>query len=516
MDDDKKKLSKDGEVKSNLFADIAGLAHDENMDSSDFLKSLTDLIESDEYEEVADEIIGEEDPELLLDEDSPDLDNYYENPLSESDYNNELNYYDEPNLNDELEFANGSDVNEKLEFANDSDVNEELEFADNSDYNENLNSEEFESNNEFNSENDFESEDELKYDNQFSETNPALNAEEISTVENAGDVSDEVSGDEQASMFLNEISTDEISDDFTKEDEDDTDELLENIEGSDVPPPANKRKRMIYNLIMVACILVFVYCVARIGIYYYTGYVYNNEMSDLQDIVGDIATAPVIVTSTDDDIFFPDEQVYASIVGDYNDQISDSWAAKYQTLHDLNSDCIGWLYIPDTNINYPVMYTPEQYDKYLYKDLEGNYLFRGLPFMAEGTLLNESQNYLIYGHNMRDGSAFHDLRYYLEDDWATEHKYCYLNTAYGEGIYELMDVVITKIYTTADTCFKYYKYTGNLTEEEFNTYVSYMGEMSSYDSGFTATYGEELVTLSTCYKIYDDNGRLVVVFKRIQ
>jgi sortase B len=488
MDDDKKKLSKDGEIKSNLFADIAGLAHDENMDSSDFLKSLTDLIESDEYEEVADEIISEEDPEALLDDDSPDFDNYYENPFSKYDYNNELNYNDESNSNEGLDFANDSELDEEPD--DDWDTIEEFEPVNESSVYE----EEIDANNEFNSENNFESEDELSDINQLNEVDSALNAEDE----------------------FDEISDNEGSYDFANESEEDNDELWDEVEDdSESPPPSNKRKRVMYNCIMVACILIFVYCIARIGIYYYTGYVYDNEMSDLQDIVGDIATAPVIVSTTED-IYFPDELIYASTVGDYSTEISDSWASKYQTLHDLNSDCIGWLCIPDTNINYPVMYTPDDYDKYLYTDLEGNYLFRGLPFMAEGTLLNESQNYLIYGHNMRDGSAFHDLRYYLEDDWATEHKYAYLNTAYGEGIYELMDVVITKIYTTADTCFKYYKYTGNLTEEEFNTYVSYMGDMSSYYSGLSASYGEELITLSTCYKVYDDDGRLVVVFKRIQ
>ena len=162
------------------------------------------------------------------------------------------------------------------------------------------------------------------------------------------------------------------------------------------------------------------------------------------------------------------------------------------------------------------MYTPEDYEKYLYKNFEGEYLYRGLPFMAENTLLNKSQNYIIYGHNMNDGTAFANLKMYLDQSWANEHKYCYFNTAYAEGVYELMDVVITKIYNVDDECFKYYKYTGELTEDDFKTYVYYMDQMSKFDTGVDAVWGDQLLSLSTCYRIYDPEGRLVIVFKRIQ
>ena len=119
---------------------------------------------------------------------------------------------------------------------------------------------------------------------------------------------------------------------------------------------------------------------------------------------------------------------------------------------------------------------------------------------------------------MNDGTAFNNLSQYLSYDFgmSEDHKYVYFNTAFSEGIYELMAVVITKVYTVEDECFKYYKYAGELTEDDFNTYVYYMKKMSSYDTGVTAEWGDQLLTLSTCFRVYDPEGRLVVVFRRVQ
>ncbi len=310
-----------------------------------------------------------------------------------------------------------------------------------------------------------------------------------------------------------------IMNDARQEPDEETDKTDEvNVDSQEVNTEAKKKSNLVYNIILVACICVFAYCIIKIGSYFYMSHQYKKGMGELQNIVGSIATDARPIEKTEPDIVFPDELVYASmsVSDNYNNEISDKWATTYKTLTETNSDCMGWIQIPETNINYPVMYAPTQVDKYLYRDFEGKYLYRGLPFLDEQTKLNESQNYIIYGHHMADGTAFHDLVKYLNSGWVDQHQYMYLNTAYGEGIYQVMDVVITKIFLQDDECFKYYKYTGVLNEDEFDTYVYYMNKMSSYNSGITAAYGDQLVSLSTCYRTYDPDGRLVVVFKRIQ
>ena len=321
----------------------------------------------------------------------------------------------------------------------------------------------------------------------------------------------------------------EVKEPDSKEPEDKDKDVKENkIKSEEVPKKKKKKKKSaVYTLMMLICIGVFLYCVGRIGVYYYTHWEYKKSMKKLQNIVGDITKDknpeeinPKVITVTDTDIYFPDELVYATETKKQTeivDEVSDDWKKKYASLYEMNHDCVGWITIPDTQIDYPVMYTPGDYEKYLYKDFEGRYLFRGLPFMAENTLLNKSQNYIIYGHNMNDGTAFNNLRKFRDSKWIEDgHKYCYFNTAFAEGIYEVMAVVITKIYTVEDKCFKYYKYDGELTEDEFNTYVYYMKKLSSYKSDVEAYWGDQLLSLSTCYRVYDPEGRLVVVFKRVQ
>ena len=291
----------------------------------------------------------------------------------------------------------------------------------------------------------------------------------------------------------------------------------ENPEENAEEPKKKKKNGITYYLAMAACLGIFFYCVGKLGYYFWTGHVYKKEMSKLSNVVGDISDDVQIVEQEDVQIYFPDEQIYTSSSANYVDEVSDDWQKKYASLVELNSDCVGWIQIPDTQINYPVMYTPGDYEYYLHRDFDKNYFYRGLPFLADGTQLNVSQNTIIYGHNMNDGTAFGNLRNYVNRDYAMEHQYCYFYTAYNQAVYQLMDVCITKIYTNQDNCFKYYRYTGDLSQEEFETYVYYMDQMSSFDTGVDAVWGDELISLSTCYRVYDkENGRLVLVFKRIQ
>ena len=202
-------------------------------------------------------------------------------------------------------------------------------------------------------------------------------------------------------------------------DEQTTGDIGESTDNHDELPdknPVKKKKNLIYNIILVVSLAVFAYCAYSLGDYFYKHYQYKKGMNKLQEIVGDISanTNNIQVTPAAPkiELKYPDEVVYVkSEAENFSTEISDNWAKTYANLVELNPDCAGWLKIPGTRIDYPVMYTPNQHNKYLYKDFEGKYLYRGLPYMAKGTLLNRSQNYIIYGHHMQDGTAFHDLVY---------------------------------------------------------------------------------------------------------
>ena len=80
-----------------------------------------------------------------------------------------------------------------------------------------------------------------------------------------------------------------------------------------------------------------------------------------------------------------------------------------QALIAENADCIGWLSIDGTNISYPVMHTPSNPQKYLRRNFYGRYSQSGVPFL-DGRCDLQSTNLIIYGHNMKNGTMFSDLK----------------------------------------------------------------------------------------------------------
>ncbi len=126
--------------------------------------------------------------------------------------------------------------------------------------------------------------------------------------------------------------------------------------------------------------------------------------------------------------------------------------------HDLtalaaeNSDCVGWLTIPDTGIDYPVMHTPDTPEHYLRRDFYGEPASAGTPFLDGRNLAEaENQNLILYGHNMMDGSMFKPLMNYLEPNFRETHKDIFLEIDGRQYHYEVLAVVETSVKSTLYT-----------------------------------------------------------------
>ena len=117
-----------------------------------------------------------------------------------------------------------------------------------------------------------------------------------------------------------------------------------------------------------------------------------------------------------------------------------------KALFNQNSDCVGWIYIPGTSVNYPVMHTPANPQKYLRRDFYGNYSQSGVPFLDARCDL-ESTDLIIYGHNMRNGTMFSELKNYANVAFRKAHPIIEFETA--NGIYKF-NVIDVKITDTAD------------------------------------------------------------------
>ena len=190
---------------------------------------------------------------------------------------------------------------------------------------------------------------------------------------------------------------------------------------------------------------------------------------------------------------------------------------KYADLYLANSDIIGWVTIEGTKVDYPVMQTQSDPEYYLHRGFDKEYAASGVPFMdAASDIFVPTSNFLIYGHNMKNGTMFHDLLKYEDRDFYEEHPTFKFDTIYkgGQGTYEVIAAGYTRIYPQDSGKFKYYQYPAITTESEFYEYLKGVRSLSAYDTGVTAEYGDQLVTLSTCAYHVDD-GRFIVVGKRI-
>ncbi len=189
-------------------------------------------------------------------------------------------------------------------------------------------------------------------------------------------------------------------------------------------------------------------------------------------------------------------------------------SAKFAALRDQNSDFIGWISIEDTKLDFPVMYAPNNKDFYLRHDFNKEYSVYGVPYLDEKTTLganDQSENLVIYGHNMKTGTIFGCLTGYKEAGYYQQHPYVQFDTVYGDGTYEVFAAF--SIDVAADTSFVYNQYV-DMDEDTYDTYVEEVISRSDVDTGIRPVYGEQLLTLSTC-EYSSDNGRYVVVARRV-
>lgn len=184
-------------------------------------------------------------------------------------------------------------------------------------------------------------------------------------------------------------------------------------------------------------------------------------------------------------------------------------------LYRRNSDLVGWVCVEDTNINYPVMQTVDNPNFYLKHGFDKEYTDYGCPYVQEDCDVQApSDNIVIYGHNMKNGSMFADLEKFKSEDFWKKHKTVTFNTLTEKCEYEIVAVFKTVVYTDSPDSFKFYRFTNSQSPEEFAAFIEKCKELSLYDTGVSAEYGDKLITLSTC-EYSHTNGRLVVVAKKI-
>ena len=188
---------------------------------------------------------------------------------------------------------------------------------------------------------------------------------------------------------------------------------------------------------------------------------------------------------------------------------------EYAELYEQNNDMVGWISIPDTKINYPVMQSVDEPNFYLKHGFDKDYTDYGCPYVGEICDVNKpSDNLIIYGHHMKNGSMFSDLEKFKSKGFWEEHKTFSFDTLTEKQTYEVVAIFKTVVYTGSDNEFRYYQFSDAETPEQFDEYIQKVKEKALYDTGVSAEYGDKLITLSTC-EYSNKNGRLVLVAKKV-
>ncbi len=257
-----------------------------------------------------------------------------------------------------------------------------------------------------------------------------------------------------------------------------------------------KRK---YQLIRGALLLIMVVCLIPVVQAYFQSMKHQKQQKEIKMYLVEDGTEN-LETNTDMVRAEENEGVHRDILG------------KYKNIYNENQDLAGWLTIEGTDIDYPVMQCEDD-DFYLSHNFYRETDKYGCLYVKSMADLNTpGTNFIIYGHNMKDGSMFGGLDQYQNEDFYQEHTHIFFDTLYEERIYEVMAVFSFQLYREEQS-FQYYKFYQADTEAEFMDFYENIHRLALYDTGVTASFGDTFLTLSTCADKGVDR-RFVVVAKR--
>lgn len=187
-------------------------------------------------------------------------------------------------------------------------------------------------------------------------------------------------------------------------------------------------------------------------------------------------------------------------------------------LYAQNNDLAAWIKIDGTIIDYPVMYTPNDGEFYLYRtfEKEEDPTKQGCVFIDEHCSVDpRGTNLLLHGHNMRKGTMFHSLIEYENEEYYRQHPRIQFTTLYDQEEYEIVYAFHSRVYDQDDDVFKYYRFYQANTPEEFQAFVDGCRALSFYDTGIEPVFGDEFLTMNTCeYSV--ENGRMVIVARKVR
>lgn len=194
--------------------------------------------------------------------------------------------------------------------------------------------------------------------------------------------------------------------------------------------------------------------------------------------------------------------------------IDDVLKEQYERIKEINKDAVGWIQIPGTNIDYPVLQAKDN-EYYLKRNILRKWINNGSIFADYRNNLdmkdkNRARNIIVYGHNMRDDSMFAQLTRYKKKDFFNKNRTIYFDIMGKHYQWEVFSVYITDLnfnYLVAEFS----------SDEEFKQYLNAITEKSIHKAKAELTHKDMILTLSTCsYDLKPEEARFVVHAKLVK
>lgn len=276
---------------------------------------------------------------------------------------------------------------------------------------------------------------------------------------------------------------------------------------------SGKRTAMMWNIVMLVAVVVLAVSLWQLsGIilgYHKANSIYDDIASHMEQ---DTVPVPVPEKESKPETSTPEKSESAgeTEAGKATEATEAAFVLTvpdFTYLQGINSDVIGWIQIPGTKINYPIVQGSDN-EYYLTHTFSGEENSSGAIFMdAEIRDGFDDKNPIIHGHNLKSGAMFSRLNRYSRKSFWDANRYIYITTPDGLAIYQVFSAY------TADPDADIYWY-GFGSNEEFQEYLDRILSYSIFDAGISVTKEDRIVTLSTCTN--DTTQRFVVHAKRIQ
>ena len=283
-------------------------------------------------------------------------------------------------------------------------------------------------------------------------------------------------------------------------------------------------KKALYWILIAVFSVVFIVSAVIVGKYMIASHQYKQEMSDIQQLHSVPVTRPapslrlptidVVNPTLTPNPTGPDGTEPPFRPTQPDGTTASGMLPEMEELYALNNDVVGYIYVPGTNINYPVLQRTTEKDYYLYRDIYCKRKDHGSIYVREACdVFDPSDNVTIYGHNMADGSMFAGVLKFKNRTFFKEHQLIYFDTLYERHIYQI--VCIFRTSGDYGVGFPYHLYDNFKDEAEFKEFIKGIRALAIRDSGISVKYGDKFICLSTCEERPIKNGRLVLLAVRI-